>query len=240
MSFLTALHAQLRNARLTRRGATHKPEDVPRGAHKSYERMPTIVLPMPKQIPESLASVLERRSSSFTGDATRALPIETLGTLFGLSLSRRPEGFHRMYPSGGALYPVETYLIATNVENAPMHVFHYNPTTHALEVLWKLEQQFMMTNIVPGSDTMPASALIVFTAVWERSSAKYGELAYQHSLIEVGHMSENVLLVSTALGLETRPMAGYNDDAVARALDLDASDEQVIHTITVCMPRRPQ
>jgi SagB-type dehydrogenase family enzyme len=145
-----------------------------------------------------------------------------------------------MYPSGGALYPIETYLIATNIENTPMHALHYNPTTHVLEVLWKLEQEFKMTDVVPGADTIPVSALIVFTAVWERSSAKYGELAYQHALIEAGHMSENVLLVSTALGLETRPMAGYDDDAIARALDLDASYEQVVHTITVCMPQSPQ
>jgi SagB-type dehydrogenase family enzyme len=91
-----------------------------------------------------------------------------------------------------------------------------------------------MKDIAKHPESLSLSTLIVFTSVWKRSSAKYGELAYLHAHLEAGHMSENILLVGTALKLNVRPYAGFNDERIAELLDIDEENEQTVHSITVC------
>jgi SagB-type dehydrogenase family enzyme len=131
------------------------------------------------------------------------------------------------------LYPIETYLITGALEGHGASVFHYEPTVHALERLLELPHDFDMKTLAKRPDSLRVSSLIVFTSVWARSSAKYGDLTYAHALLEAGHMSENILLVSTALGLRTRPMAGFDDALVTNILDLDEDCEQAVHSITI-------
>jgi SagB-type dehydrogenase family enzyme len=232
-SFLSRLHADLRQTLLTRRGATHAPNDVPKGLHKEYARMERIPLSEPVELASSLHSALEKRHSTDIAEIGIPLTLEDIASLFGPALRRHANDIHRNYPSGGALYPIETYLIATLIEGAAPGVFHYHPTAHALERLWSLPAAFEMKYIVRHPDTLNPSALIVFTSVWNRSAAKYGDLAYQHALIEAGHMSENILLLSAALGLETRPYAGFDDQRIIELLDVDAGAEQPVHSITL-------
>ena len=237
MRFLSHLHAELRNARLTRRGATHLPEQVPHGTHKSYERMPRVKLPEPIDLTTSLADALKRRKSGSSGDPGVELTLSEAGTIFGLSLRKHNDELNRNYPSGGGLYPIETYLISSAFESQSPAVFHYNPTTHTLERLWELPAGFDIKTLAKHPDTLPLSSLLVFTSVWARSSAKYGELSYQHALLEAGHMSENVLLVANAVGVQSRPYAGFSDTLISQLLDLDTTHEQPVHTIIFCKDR---
>ena len=232
--FLSHLHTHLREARLTRKNATHRPEDVPKGLHKEYPRMPSIKLPDPISLPATLQDVLQKRHSAFSGNPNIPVTLAELGTLFGLSLRKRQGVINRNYPSGGALYPIETYLISTALESQDPGVFHYNPTEHSLERLWDLPAEFDIKEVARKPESLKLSNIIVFTSVWHRSSAKYGDLSYLHALIEAGHMSQNILLTSTALDLETRPYAGFNDTFLVKLLDLNDEEEQPIHTITLC------
>ncbi len=225
---------ELRRTRLTRKGATHRPEEVPRGVHKAYPRMQCISLPQPDVLTTTLQEALDSRISGHEGDAGIAISLRELGTLFGSALRKRDGVTNRNYPSGGALYPVESYLISNAVESQSPAVFHYNPSKHALERLWDLPPQFDMKSIARHPEWLSLSGLIVFTGVWKRSSAKYGELSYIHTLLEAGHMSENMLLVGSALRLNVRPYAGFDDAVIAELLDLDEENEQSIHTITLC------
>lgn len=238
-SFLAHLHADLRRALFTRRGAGDRPQDVPVGLHKEYVRMEKIPLPDPARLDCTLQDALIQRHSTMNTETGIPLTLKDIGTLFGGALRRHAEGIRRAYPSGGALYPVETYLIATQIEGTTPGIFHYHPTTHALERLWALPHDFEMGQLMPKSESLNPSALIVFTGVWKRSSAKYGDLSYLHTLLEAGHMSENILLMATALGLETRPYAGFDDELLARLLDIDAESEQALHTITLSKSSYP-
>ncbi len=239
MTFLAHLHSDLRCTRLTRRGATHHPKDVPRGLHKEYQRMPQFRLPEPESLTTTLSEALKQRRSGVSGNAEIPVTFQEMGTVLGLAL-RKPSPMHhgRHYPSGGGLYPVETYLISTALESQTPAVFHYNPTTHALEMLWDLPLNFNMKDIARNPEPLSLSSMLVFTGVWNRSSAKYGDLAYQHTLIEAGHMSENVLLVGCALGLSMRPYAGFDDTLIISLLDLDGELEQPVHAVILC--KKPQ
>lgn len=237
-SFLAHLHADLRRARLTRRGATHRAEDVPRGTHKEYPRMQRVSLPEPTLSTTTLADALAHRHSGSSGNPDLPITLREIGTLLGLALRKRPDVINRNYPSGGALYPIETYLISTALESHTPAVYHYNPTHHALERLWDLPNRFAIKDIAKHPESLRLSSLLVFTSLWQRSSAKYGDLAYPHALLEAGHMSENILLVGCALGLSVRPYAGFDDARITQLLDLDEEKEQPVHTVTMCASMR--
>jgi len=232
MSFLSHLHTELRRTLLTRRGATHRPEDVPIGTHKEYPRMERIPLPETPLLDTSIGDVLRDRRSAHAIAAHPALSLDDWGALFGNALRKKTGSTNRMYPSGGALYPIETYVIG-DVGTMPGSIFHYHPTANAFELLWEVPPQLSIKSLAPRPESLMFSALIVFTAVWERSSAKYGDLAYIHSLLEAGHMSGNLLLAATALGIAARPMAGFVDDALVQLLEIDEEKEQPVHSIVV-------
>lgn len=230
--FLAHLHAYLRRTRLTREGAAGQPGDVQHFSYKSYRRMPQVPLPQPESLTYPLAAALASRVSATSGNVDEQISLREFGTLFGLSLRERADK-RRNYPSAGALYPVETYLISTAIEGQAPGVFHYEPAAHALERLLDLPPRFDMKKIAARPDMLPLSALLVFTGVWNRSSVKYGDLAYLHTLLESGHMSQNVLLTATALELQARPYAGFNDRLITELLDINEEEEQAIHSVTL-------
>lgn len=227
--YLAHLLEDLRQARLTRRGATHPPDQVPKGVHKMYPRMQQIHLPPAIPTTQSLGESLRERRSYFGGSMDTTLTQEELGSLLGSALGKHSESGRRHYPSGGALYPVETYLLTNTFGNNS--VFHYNPTTHTLEKLLDLPAEFDIKKLARSPEDLFFSSMIIFTSVWARSSAKYGDLSFLHTLLEAGHMSQNILLTATALGLQSRPYAGFDDEEISKLLDLRTEREQIVHTV---------
>jgi len=232
-TFITRIHSYIRNTRTTRRGALVKPGAAPAGVHKEYLRMPRIQLPPPGALPLALHDALSQRTSFSACATERQLSLSELGTLLGNAVGMR-DSTRRRYPSGGALYPVETYLIGAVLEGYPSGVFHYHPKAHALEFLWETPPTFSMSEVIRSANVALAPLLIVFTGVWNRSSMKYGDLAYSHGLIEAGHMAENILLVATSLSMATRPIAGFDDRVVEELLDLNTQIEQPIYSLLLC------
>ncbi len=232
-SFIPHLHSDLRTARETRRGATATPESVPRGVHKTYPRMEQIKLPSPEKLSLSLTEALEQRTSHLGVGKSGVLSMDILSTLLGNALKKRDSSLHRNYPSGGGLYPIETYIITNTLNESIPSVFHYNPTLHVLEKLWAIPEEIPLKELIVQKDIPPFSTIIIFTSVWKRSSAKYGDFTYMLALLEAGHMSENLLLVSTALGLHSRPVAGFDDSMINKLLDLDPLLEQPIYSVII-------
>lgn len=230
---ISRIHEEIRNARTTRRGATHHPDAVPRGEHKAYPRMQKIPLPAAQKITLSLDDAIVGRRSFLTPRSLDGFTDEELGTLLGLSLGVSAEKPFRHYPSGGALYPIETYLIGAVRKNSEPGVYHYHPTLHALEYLWKTPPGFEALDLNTTAIRIEGSMRIVFTALWSRSSAKYGDFSYSHALIEAGHMAQNILLVAAALGFDARPLAGFDDELVHELLHIRAPREQAVYSITL-------
>jgi SagB-type dehydrogenase family enzyme len=230
-SFISRIHAHIRASRTVRRGATAPAYAVPTGQHKHYVRMPHIALPDPIPTGMPLEEALRRRVSFDQAISNRPFSAEELGTMLGNSLRARIHKPSRPYPSGGALFPIETYIIGNVLADYQPGIFHYNPTEHSLEHLWNLPEKFSMAKVIRSPVTPLSSMLVIFTAVWERSAKKYGDLAYSHALLEAGHMAQNLLLVSAAMGAQSRPVAGCEDSYVAELLDLEAETEQFVYGI---------
>jgi SagB-type dehydrogenase family enzyme len=82
-----------------------------------------------------------------------------------------------------------------------------------------------------------APVVIVFTAIYERTEAKYGDRAQRYVHMEAGHAAQNVLLQATALKLGAVPVGAFDDAAVARVLSLPRT-ERAVYLVPVGHPRR--
>ena len=59
---------------------------------------------------------------------------------------------------------------------------------------------------------------MLFAAVYERTTRKYGKRGIRYVHIEVGHAAQNVYLQSLALGLGTTMVGAFRDAPLARLL----------------------
>ncbi len=137
----------------------------------------------------------------------------------------------RAAPSAGALYPLEVYLATAE------GFFHYLPARHQLV---RLSSQNLLKDLCQAAlgqaCTRDAPAVIVLTAVHERTSGKYGPRAERYIAMEAGHAAQNILLQATALGLGAVPVGAFYDDPVQKALGLPG-DHRPLYLIPVGHPR---
>ena len=143
--------------------------------------------------------------------------------------AREPE--RRTYPSGGARFPVETYLINYNVEKIPEGAYHYNIKNNGLEMLLENSLKKHRREFISPYLENPA-ATIIFTSVISRSEIKYGYKAFQYSFIESGHMAQNMLLKCSELGIGACPVSGFVNDTITTILDL-TDQELVLYTLSL-------
>lgn len=176
----------------------------------------------------TLADALSKRRSN-REFASTPLSFESLSSLFSLALEKNTT--RHPYPSGGGRYPIETYVIALNIENLARGVYHYESTTHELAFLWPFDVP--LESLVHDIWAHEAAAIIVCTAQWGHTSIYYTDFALELALIEAGHVGQNILLAAAANNLAAAPLAGFKDEPMAELLDLDTSNEQVVYTICI-------
>jgi SagB-type dehydrogenase family enzyme len=127
----------------------------------------------------------------------------------------------RAAPSAGALYPLEVYLVAGEVEGLPAGLYRYRPEGHELQRIGESDLRRPLAAAALGQDCVrEAPAVLAITGVSERTAKKYGPRAARYVHMESGAAAENVYLEATALGLGTVLVGAFDDDAVARTLGL--------------------
>lgn len=148
------------------------------------------------------------------------------------------EFLERPVPSGGGLYPLEIYIITQQVCNLPGGVYHYVPLGHRLEVVHPYPLPKLMTSemFMGQPYLIEASAIIVITAVVERSLWKYEDRGYRYILLEAGHVAQNLNLCASAMGLSSLNLGGFFDEDVMRLLRLDLDSEIVVYAVAVGRP----
>jgi len=131
------------------------------------------------------------------------------------------KGKYRTAPSAGALYPIEIYLAAENVGDLEPGLYHYVPQSHSLSQCLKgsLAKKVTQAALGQGSVTR-ASAIVIITAVMERTSQKYGERTERYVAEEVGAIAQNIYLQVESLGLATVLIGAFVDEKVQSALEI--------------------
>jgi SagB-type dehydrogenase family enzyme len=190
---------------------------------KSKARMPFL---------EALKARQSQRNFS-----TEPLRLPELAFLLWASTGIRKEdhgiGF-RTVPSAGALYPIETYVAANNVDALPQGLYHYNIQQNALEELKLGAFGDAITRSALGQEMCSeAQAVFVWTAVFARPKWKYRQRAYRYVYIDAGHIAQNLALSATSLGLGSCQIGAFFDDELNSLLELDGEAESVIYLSVV-------
>ncbi len=194
-----------------------------------------IELPQPQRIGTiSVEQALQSRRSVRTFKR-QPLTLEELSQLLWAAQGVTGGRF-RTAPSAGALYPLEVYVAVGNVTGLDAGVYRYDPTTHALSEVRKGDVLRPLSRAGYWQKPAGAGAIaIVFSAVYERTTGKYGERGIRFADMEAGHAAQNVYLQAEALGLATVVVGAFMDSWVKRVLHMK-DDERPLSIMPVGRP----
>jgi SagB-type dehydrogenase family enzyme len=135
-------------------------------------------------------------------------------------------GFHSA-PSAGATYPLEVYVLVGKVKGIQPGVYKYVPDGHKMVRTIAGDQRKELSNAALGQKMLQdAPAVLFFSAVFKRTTDKYGERGRQRYVcMDVGHAAENVYLQAEALHLGTCAVGAFDDEAVRKVMQLPAEEE---------------
>jgi SagB-type dehydrogenase family enzyme len=172
----------------------------------------------------SFESVLKRRRSVRDFDAS-PLPLASAGQLLWAAQGVTSSAGERTAPSAGALYPLEILLLAGTVDGLAPGVYRFTPEHHELRPhLADDRRRALAAAALEQRAVRDASAVLAIAGVYARTARKYGARAERYVHIEVGHAAQNVYLQAQALGLGTVIIGAFDDEAVARVLELDPEE----------------
>jgi SagB-type dehydrogenase family enzyme len=211
---------------------------------KPYAAFPKLALPM--AFPPSRKSfddaLRTRQTARAFGPGSIAVDqlAKVLAMSYGVNRSNEGTSFPRPFrviPSGGALYPLEIYVHATRVDSLDPGLYHFDPEDHALDVLRTVdESETIARAMVQGDLGLSAAAILNISAVFPRSTFKYGDRGYRFILFEAGHLAQNANLTAQEMDLATANIGGYNDRAIDRYLGFDGLNESAIYVLLLGRP----
>jgi SagB-type dehydrogenase family enzyme len=190
--------------------------------------------------PNELEKIIAARRSvrSYSGEAVTQqelsrLLLNTYGRI-GQKRNCRPVA------SGGALYPLEMYVVPLNVEGLERGwVYHYNADRHALDIVRREDRWEEFRHLVwlaDMEDVEKISMVVVVTAIFARCTMKYQDRGYRLVLIEAGEVGHNLALLASSLGLGSCLLGGFLDDGLSKLLDIDGVDEAPLLPIVIGRP----
>jgi len=168
-------------------------------------------------------------------------PVEVSQLLFAAQgiTGKRGSRLLRAAPSAGATYPIEVYVVVGRVRGLAPGIYHYLPREHALEVVRKGEYGDSLAAVCLGQ-TMPREAAlsIVLTAIPERTTSVYGERGLRYIYMEAGHVSQNICLEATSLGLGAVPIGAFFDARLRRLLGIYDESEMSLYVNCIGRPAK--
>lgn len=128
-------------------------------------------------------------------------------------------------PSGGALYPLRIYVLIERPQNGlESGYYEYDAEQNRL-ICFNDEVDVEQLRYCFNQEEMPfsSSVQIVIAADLERQPYKYANRGYRLTLIEAGHVAENISLYCAEQGLGACEMGGVQDEPLKQELELSGS-----------------
>ena len=185
-----------------------------------------VALPPPRLDGDtSVETALQHRRSVRDYDPA-PLTLEQVGQLLWAAQGvTDPRGL-RTAPSAGALYPLELYVLVGAVNGLNAGLYRYLPQEHGLLPVFAGDLCEDLAEAALGQSCVRrGSIVLLFAAVPERTTAKYGHRGHRYVHMEVGHAAQNVYLQAVSLGLGTVVVGAFDDEQVSELLRLPDDQE---------------
>lgn len=168
-------------------------------------------------IKSKLNSILCKRHSC-RAFSDQILSVDVIGSICNYGYSIKD---HRV-PSGGALYPLKLFVLVERNQHGLLAGYYEYDAEKDLLVRFSdtvdVEQLCHCFNTEKLA--FGASIQIIIAADLERQSYKYGNRGYRLTLLEVGHVAENIMLFCAEQGLDTCELGGLLDDPLRTELQM--------------------
>jgi SagB-type dehydrogenase family enzyme len=194
-----------------------------------------------RELAKTLAdSILDRRSSRDFGDGPMSLD-EVATTAFfacGMDGGKDNDALHRNVPNSGGLGSVELSLIVQNVTGLLPGIYDYDSVGHCLvPKSYGDYRQWLIRDLFYQTEFFSCAAVFCLSVNLRRLKAKYGMRGYRLGLLDAGHVSQNINLVGSAMGLAVCSSAGYIDSELNRALRIDGLATAAVLSVLVGKPK---
>jgi SagB-type dehydrogenase family enzyme len=205
--------------------------------YKSYPPSKTVQLPSQFQEPTINFTEVLRRRKSFRSFSTEPLSKVDLAFLLWAStgIQRTEHGYEfRTAPSAGALYPIETYIAASNVEDVVSGIYHYNIKNHLLEEIKSGNFANDLAHAALDQEMCADSSVIfIWTAIFRRSKWKYSQRAYRYIYLDAGHIAENLALAAASINCGSCQVGAFFDEEINSIVGVDGTEESSIYLSVV-------
>lgn len=204
--------------------------------NKLYSRLRNIYLPNFPSRKNNLKDLLMKRSSyrNFSG---KPVGLEQLSEIlfYSAGLVGKSEGkLRHPYPSAGGKYPIEIYPLVLYGDELKPGLYHYSPTEHALDILLTpLKKEDTSSIWMSQKWFRKASVILIMTAVYRRTTVKYGEKGLPFLYIEAGHIGQNIYLLAQGLGIGCCAIGQFKEKQLCELLDINPFEEYPIYYIAL-------
>lgn len=152
--------------------------------------------------------------------ADKALSLGQISQMLWAAQGETDSRGFRTAPSAGALYPLEVFVAAGNVEDLSPGIYRYSPETHELVRTSEGDRRKELHRAALNQPAVSrAPAVFVFSAVFERVTGKYGKRGVQYAFMEAGHAAQNLCLQAVSLDLVSVPVGAFDNDGIQRILN---------------------
>ena len=213
--------------------------------YKRYAGREILTLPAPSMNAAMSVAEAIRARRSRRKYAPRAISLQALSDLTYQAAGitghtaayGRSDYALRAAPSSGAKYPVELYLLASNVDLLDAGIYHYQVDVHGLVPLKLGDFAADFSRRALAQEFLTEAAVVfILTGYFARSASRYGSRAYRYTAMDAGHMGENLYLTATALGLSVTGVGAFFDGQVNDFLGIDGRSEAVLYLNAVGHP----
>ncbi len=204
---------------------------------KKYPKAQKVELPRNWTLKEARITPLLQKRRSLRKYLMEPIPLEELAFILWATQGITAKSTHHSFrtaPSGGALYPIETYFSANLVEELDPGIYHFDVEHFVLNRICAEDQAEAVARACMGQKFMGQSAVTFFwTTMYRRTMTKYGNRGMRYMLMEAGHVCQNTLIAAEATGCGGCPVAAFYDEEVNELLQIDSSEETVLYAASV-------
>lgn len=127
----------------------------------------------------------------------------------------------RAAPSAGALYPLETYIVVGSVSSIEEGIYKYDPFNHEILKLKEGDYREALSRAALSQSSVREGAVsIVFSAVYDRITERYGKRGIGYAYMEAGHAAQNIYLQAEVLKLGTVVVGAFMDGEVKKVIGM--------------------
>lgn len=208
--------------------------DIKPSPYKIYPEAAAIALPRDLRLSEMPA--LEAIARQVPNDSRTPIGVAELTRILfcadGLTRRARVDDmeYHfRAAPSAGALYPIEIYVAAAEVEGIEAGLYHFSPADLKLRGLRRGDWRPLIARAAANRSSLAhAGAVVILTSIFFRSTWKYRARGYRYCFWDGGTMLANLLAATLADGIPAKVITAFSDPDLEALLGIDGDSEGMV------------